>query len=185
MPTAASSSTSFCSASEFRGFHDFRQLGDIADDTGTRVTDTTTFDASTTVANHLKAAAGLIESYAMRGARYSAADLAALTGVGLMLLKKLNADIAHWMFWARRHPDKPMTPSSQLAWDILTRLGNGELVFGLQEQIDAGLPDHDYLGHADFDRRGEITDQARRYMGIRAKTRRIGGAPWGGYGEQW
>lgn len=92
---------------------------------------------------HLNNGAGEIESACTVAQRYSPDDLAALRGVSQVMLWKLNA--ARGM-WSLAHFLKPLTarpedvPFAKESFEILQLLRDGELIFGMRETMEAGLP---------------------------------------------
>lgn len=92
---------------------------------------------------HLKVGAGEIEAACTVARRYTPDDLAALTGVSAILLKKLNAARA---FWSLMQYLKPLTarpeevPMAKESWELMKLLQSGEWIFGLLESAEAGLP---------------------------------------------
>lgn len=172
MSTPISSSIPFCTAARLRDFHDFRTLGDTILDTGARETTEANFDSSTKVLSALMRATGRIEAAALKGERYTAADLQALTGAGQAYLEEICGELAWWILWRRRYPKAEMEPATLLAFQDLEDLGTGKLIFGLQENAEAGIPDHDFMTESDFCDLGLASDQASRMFGVRAKHTR-------------
>jgi hypothetical protein len=92
---------------------------------------------------HLKIGAGEIESACAIAKRYTPLDLAALTGVSQVLLKKLNA--ARGM-WSMCHQLQPLTanpdnvPMALESMELLKELRDGMKIFTFEETQAAGLP---------------------------------------------
>ncbi len=99
--------------------------------------------AAKKLAFHTGIGAGEIESWCAKARRYTPLDLAALTGVSQEMLWKLNAARG---FWSLAQTLKPITarmedvPFAKESAEILKMLGDGEMIFGYQETMDAGLP---------------------------------------------
>lgn len=89
-------------------------------------------------------ASGEIEAALLRGERYSAADLAALTGNSAKHLIRICCDIAFWNLWDRRpwqRQDPGRDDARKRSQDHLDRLAKGENVFNIAAVLDAGLPE--------------------------------------------
>ena len=133
---------SFASPAQMLERYDARTLGDIVSDTGVRVTSANLLtDANLQAA--LDDASGEIESALYQARRYSASDLAALTGNSLKLLVRLTCQIAFGHLWERRpwSDDEQRERAIERADKALERLRKGEHVFDLDAQKDAGLPE--------------------------------------------
>ncbi len=101
----------------------------------------------------IKEAAGQIEMATSRGNRYQPSDLTTLAAITIdpsptvmsSRLRRLNAVIAMEYLW-RRRPDKEMPALLEFDEAALTlkALEDGEVVFGFQEAMDAGLM-QDYI----------------------------------------
>ena len=92
---------------------------------------------------HLKIGAGEIEGWCGVARRYTKDDLAALTGVSLELLIKLNAARG---FWSLCNYLKPISarpeevPFAKESYELLKLLGEGQMIFSYYETQGAGLP---------------------------------------------
>ncbi len=178
MSTPASTSVSYCSASAFVSYYDWRTVGDLVSDAGTRSTLPAVL-ADSNLAKILLAASGRVESSAYRGGRYvidpvsGQNDLASLTGASKIMLEKLVADLAFGFLFERR-PNPGVEPpiSYQLAIQTLELLGDGQLIFGLLENMAAGRQQHTTESAWVQAGRNTLTIQARRYYGNRYKNQR-------------
>jgi len=119
---------------------DERIIKDLASDTGQAVASIT---ADTKVLAALDDGAGRIDSAATVGQQYTSANLAALTGTALSLLKRLNCELA-MLFLMGRRQDKWLSDGyekmERRCEEQLERIRKGERVFGLTANRDAGLP---------------------------------------------
>jgi len=91
----------------------------------------------------LSRGAGEIEAAVAVSARYSAADLQALTGVSLALLQGLNSARAMWCLYQRLKPGSARPddcPGAKESSEMLELLRNGERIFSFVESEQAGLP---------------------------------------------
>jgi len=140
--TPVSSITAYGSWTDLTNAHDERECRQLLRDDDTIET---AADPSTNTKYILaaKRASGEIEMRCFKGNRYTPSDLAALTGVSAQSLIGLWADLTHWHLLKRRFvqlkPDD--VPSARMAYEILDMLGEGMLIFGLQETADAGNED--------------------------------------------
>lgn len=92
---------------------------------------------------HLKVGAGEIESACAIAKRYTPNDLAALTGVSQVLLKKLNAARGMWSLCQELKPltaQPDVVPMAAESGELLKELRDGMKIFTFEETQDAGLP---------------------------------------------
>lgn len=169
MTTPISTSIPYATPADLREAHDFRQLGDLVNDDGTRLTTAAEFDALSKVNRTLMIASGMVESHCLRGNRYTVQDLQGLQGASKMLLVDLVVELAWWKLYGRRVPGKPMPPEALYAFSTLESLEKGEKIFGLQEQANAGNPSNGFMTSEDWSKLNLATDQARRFFGRRSK----------------
>jgi phage gp36-like protein len=92
----------------------------------------------------LEDASGEIDSAVLQAKRYSTADLAALTGNTLALLKRITCTIAFGLLWERRpwsdDEDDGRQQAQKRARDLLADLRKGVAVFDVEAAEEAGLP---------------------------------------------
>ena len=169
--TSAGTAVPYCPASTLFEFHDWNQCADLLrDGDGPRPTRLRLLDPASRegemLAGLLLAASGELESAALVGRRYAAADLAGLAGAGLSRLQKVVADLAFWSLVQRRQPaggDPKTCPGAVQALEELDRLRNGERIFSFDESAGAGLPSVSQLG---VDRHAvPLVEAAWRYFG--------------------
>jgi hypothetical protein len=141
-------------------------VADFLSDVGTR--DVAGAAGSTVLATLLKQASGEVEAACLKGNRYRVADLQALTGNSLEMLRGLVAALALGLL-VRRRPDlrRGPFPQAEEARQELGRLAAGEAIFGLQEVADAGEASHEAEDAADVEARNLSSYQARRFFGRR------------------
>lgn len=145
--TPLSTSTYYASPADTFVYHDWQQVADVLRDgddprpTRAGLLDSTS-DAGAMLVRFLKLASGEIESACLVGQRYTPSDLAALTGAGAELLKKLTADLCFYRLTERRQPassDPKQIPGAASALTTLQMLESGERVFPFTETADAGI----------------------------------------------
>lgn len=145
---------------------DQRPVADLVSDDGSPV-DTTSLSSNDKLIAALLDASGLVESAAMRGARYAPADLSALTGVAQGRLFRLITEIAVRYLYERR-PDKGPAPEmSKTAMEELELLRQGEMIFGTVETAGAQTQHHEVETSVRVESRDGTTYQGRRYFGRR------------------
>lgn len=174
MATNASNSTTLLSVTEFLKRCDWRTVAQLVSDTLTAVT-LGSLASDENLLAALVDASGDVESFAVQGGRYSAADLAALTGVTQKKLFRLITRLTVIYLYERRPLIELPKP---WYWDetlkALERLRTGENIFATEEHIDAGKLDqhHDTRQTVDDDR-PMITSEASRFFGLRQVRRRM------------
>ena len=129
---------SFSSPSEFLQRYDARIFGDVVRDDGNQATPEELLDDPNLQAA-LDDASGDITASCLVGERYSPADLAALTGNSLFLLKRICCDVAVAFLLRRRPSGDPDSDGKrmEIAETHLERLRKGEQVFYRGDGIDA------------------------------------------------
>lgn len=144
-------------------FFDVTVIADLASDDGTPSADYTT-DANVLAA--LSAASGQVNAAVMVGNIYVAADLAALVGDDLQLLKEIVCQLAMAKL-IRRRPEKYGSEAYQKyvedAESYLDRLRKGERLFNLPAQEAAGLPEVDGPTIVTVNRLNLITARTRNF----------------------
>lgn len=175
--TVASNAASLCPVGEFLKRVDARTVGQLASDT-TTVVAPGSLATNDNVLAALYDASGIVESAALRGGKYTAADLAALRDeensnvpvMGANLLYRIVSDVAWVFLWERRpnksaNQDPPPSYERSLAW--LDELANGTKIFPMQEAMDAGRTETQVETRADVEDRNGMVYQASRYFGVR------------------
>jgi hypothetical protein len=125
----------------------------------------------------LQAASGKVESTLLKGGRYSAQSLAALTGVSREFFNKLVADTALAFVYEYRDG---MTPPDNVrlridrAEKLLTRLADGSDILSFSETVQAGQPLTYMMNFSDKIRRNYLTTDLvwRPYWGMRQDLER-------------
>lgn len=155
----------YCTGTEFQDRFDNRVLGDWASNTGTRVT-AALLPTNAKVQAALASASGLVEAAALRGGKYTTADLAALTGNTMAMLKSIVAGVAIGELGAHRLTEsKAALAAAERAQAFLELLNAGERIFATQESADAGRPEQDQMTPAEIDRRWSMVRQYDRLFG--------------------
>ena len=178
--TPASGDAPYCTPAEFLAFRDANQVGGLVSDAGVQVTYAGLL-AHPTLLAHLAAASGDLEMACVQGARYSPADLAALTGNGRAALAKLVGALACGSLLARRNVPAAQVPAEVLAArETLEKLANGELVLPFLQVEQAGNPRNRFRSALELLNAGLPADS---YQGVRFMGPPSGGAytPQNGY----
>jgi hypothetical protein len=179
--TPNSSSTTYCSPAEFLKRYDSRTVGDLVADDGARVSASALL-TDDNLAAALLTASGYVETACFTGNKYAAADLGALTGAGRAFLYQLVSDLVMGLLLERRPKsgDEKIEPPAayERAWKTLDRLRLGELVFGLVETGDAGVPAVSDLSVSDLDTLSLASRQAGRLFGQRGIDERLARRGW-------
>lgn len=133
----------FATAQDMLDRVDSRWLRGFVLDDGTLATEAE-FLASGRVAAALEDAAGIIVAHTLQGGRYTTDQLEALTGPSLGLLVRMNVDLAAALLAETRQvPLKDVEetiPGYGRAMALLSQLQLGNVVFNVEEAIDAGSP---------------------------------------------
>jgi phage gp36-like protein len=132
---------SYATPADLRQRYDVRTLGDLASDDDHRVHEID-IDDNDNILTALADASGEIDAALLQGERYTKADLEALTGESLSLLKRICCQLAYWYLWERRTwtDDDRYEMARDRGRKALERLRRGEVVFDLDHAKDAGLP---------------------------------------------
>lgn len=154
----------YATAADLINYKSSAHLGDLCSDDGTRQP-AGALTANPKIQAALDAASGEIEAALLQGKRYTAADLAALTGNSQAYLKKLTCDIAFWVLWDRKPAYRPDDHSRDRAVEAcqqaLKMLRTGEHIFNVTAVKEAGVPDLDYPSAATMQENNFIVDLAR------------------------
>lgn len=165
--TPSTNSATLLSAAEFLKRCDLRTVADLCSDTDEPVAEAS-LAADPNLAAALLDATGEVEAAAMRGGRYTPADLAALTGATQARMRRMIARITMGLLYERR-PDKGEPAASyKLALEQLELLRQGEMIFGTVEAADAQIQDHEVENAATVEARNGTSFIARRYFGRRS-----------------
>ena len=153
----------YASPDDLKKRYDVRTLGDLAGDIGVRVQPSDFADNAILLAA-LEDASGEVDSCLLQGRRYTAAQLAALTGNSLAMLKRITCEIAYGLLWERRSyvDDDRRMAAMDRARQTLNRLRKGEIVFDIDDVKDAGLPSIEGPSRVEIQRLNLTVDEARR-----------------------
>ncbi|MCP4539915.1 MAG: hypothetical protein GY832_22475 [Chloroflexi bacterium] len=154
----------FADSSDLSTRFDARTIKDLASDTG---------EPAGSVDNDIVTAAledgaGRIRSAATVARIYSDDDLDALTGDSLSLIKRLNCELAMAYLMGRRpekygDEDGGFKQVKQDVDDFLDRLRKGERLFGVEANLNAGLPTIDGPSAVTYDRLNLIPDRTQNF----------------------
>jgi hypothetical protein len=87
----------------------------------------------------LLACSGEVEGAVIIGGKISPADLMLLEGASASFLRSLVADLAIGRCYMRRPNENPWREQTATARQLLNALAQGEMIFGTQEAVNAGL----------------------------------------------
>lgn len=155
---------SYATPADLIARYDSRDVGDLADDTGSQVA-VADLPTDPNVLASLADASGDIDSALRAGNRYTTDDLAGLSGNSLSKLKRVVCDIAMAYLYGRRpaHNPERLKAFEERAHAALERLRKGENIFDLDETADAGVIDHEYPTAASIDKLNLIRDRVHNY----------------------
>ena len=128
---------SYATPNDIIARYDFRTLGDLVGDDGSRK-NVAELQVNTNLQAALDDASGLLESACFVGSRYTHDDLNGLTGNSLALIKRLTCDFAFAFLRQRRGYDLEQFPLVNESFHYLDRLRLGERVFDVGEVEEAG-----------------------------------------------
>lgn len=153
----------YATAADMKNRYDERRLGQLVLDDGTMAT-SAQLETDTVLSEMLEDATALIDAFATRGGRYTQAELTALTGSPLKLLKRLTCDLAYGLLVQRRgytaSETDAMAPGFSRAIALLDKLGEGALIFATENAVAAGKPTRTVLSK-DI----ELISDASRFLG--------------------
>lgn len=147
---------------------DARLIGDLVSDDNTQVA-VADVPTNTVVLAALDDASGDIDAALLTARRYAAADLSGLTGNAQKHLKRITCEIAMAYLRRRRVDFDPESAKAfmELAEGHLERLRKGINVFGLDDQMDAGLPTVSGPSAVDFQNLNLMRDRVQNYYPAR------------------
>lgn len=181
--TPLSSSTTLLSASEYLKRVDPRTIADLVSQDGDAVgrqedgsIDLNVLAADAVLAAALVDASGDVEAAAMKGARYTPADLAAIVATQSAArgrLWRMVARLTTGLLYEQRPEGKTRPPAYvERALEQLQELRDGVMIFGTVETADAQTMEATTETSRDVEARNGITFQSRRFFGLRSN--RIG-----------
>ena len=167
MPTPISGAAAYATPDDFLAAYDSRLIGQLVLDNNATASPADLL-TNTVVAAALAQASGLVESACLAAGRYAAADLAALAGNGDAMLVRLVCDVAMWLLQTRRDPRTEETTAYRSAKELLERLRQGEHIFPLSAQADAGVAVTARVTVVQLAERNGAVWQAQRWLGVRS-----------------
>lgn len=158
----------YASATDLIARYDARLIGDLVADDNTQVAPAD-LSGNTKLAAALDDASGDIDAALLASRRYSADDLSGLTGTALAHLKRMTCDIAMSYLRQRRADWNPEQVKAfmEVAEAHLERLRKGINVFGLDDQMDAGLPEVGGPTTVDYQNLNLMRDRVMNYYPAR------------------
>lgn len=160
---SASGSTEYASYQDFTDRFDERTLEDLSTDTG-NVPDDAGNERSICAA--LLTGSGRVDAAVLVGKIYSVADLDALTGNSLALLKDITCMIAMSIMLRRRpgaYDAEFVKMMMEDAEKYLDQLRKGERLFNVDDVVGAGNPTIDGPSSTDYNRLNLIPDRTNNF----------------------
>jgi len=152
----------YADADDMTARFDVRIIADLLSDNGEPVVD---ISQSPVLWAALDDGAGEIDSALTVANLYTPADLAALEGDSLALLKRINCGLAMSHLMERRQENigsERIEAARLAAHQFLERLRKGERVFAcVAENRDAGLPTVDGPSTVDYEKLNTVVDHCR------------------------
>lgn len=166
--TPISGTDPYCDGAAFLIRYDWRTVADCLSDDNEPLAEAAV-PTNTKLLSILRECSGKLEAAAMMGGKYTPEDLGLLTGNMAQWLASIVADMAAPRVLGRRFVEFPdYAERLKEAEGVLVALSKGELLFGLQENIDAGLLDSEVETPQQVEDRQMITYQSRAFFGRRA-----------------
>lgn len=164
IPTIPADTTAYATPADMIERYDARIIGDLVADDNTQVA-AGSLPADAVLLKFLEDASGAIEAALLAGQRYAVADLTGLTGHAKEHLVRITCDLAMAYLLRRRAAYDPERAEAQhkLAERYLEQLRKGVNVFGLDEQIAAGVVEHVGLTTVDFQNLNLTRDRVLNY----------------------
>jgi phage gp36-like protein len=157
----------YVTAAEFIARFDKRIVGDLASVDGVRVTEAA-LDSDERLTTALEDASGMLDAAVRIGDRYTASDLAGLTGNGLQFLKSIVCDIAFVLLIERRILNRVTGEEADRRdkrnREILTELRQGKLIFDVAATRSAGQPMTDGPTTAQANNLNTLTSRVRGHL---------------------
>lgn len=148
--------------------YDIDLVGDLGTDNREPV-DRAAIPSLPFIATALLDASGEIDVALQSGARYSPADLAALTGNSVNKLKRITCDIAMALLLQRRTDlqyQELAERVASIARSHLAALARGENVFGIPAVTEAGIMSMQHVSSVDIDSRNNLTTRMSRVFPV-------------------
>lgn len=173
--TVASSVSAYASATDLFLRFDPRYIADwvsvndqrYASSNGT--VNEVTLAANQKITAALKSASGLVESIAVNGGRYTAADLAVLSASGTngaeMLKDIVCVMAARSIAGHRLGRDEYFEQKIEEIQELLRQLAAGVAIFPFAENADAAILESEQMTPTEFDSRWSTTTQYEGYLG--------------------
>ena len=166
----------YADADDLASFFDERIIADLVSDSGDP---DDSWNANPKLATLLAAASGRVEAACTVANHYLVADLAALTGNSLSILKDITCTLTMAMLIRRRQGRyvEEYKEKIQEAEEYLDRLRKGERVFGVSANQGAGEIDIQGPTTATYTKLNLIADRTQHYYptrGRRMPTQTIG-----------
>jgi phage gp36-like protein len=166
--TPSSSSSAYATVADLLARYDRRVVADLARDENERPSPAA-LETDARVLAALADASGEIEAACLKGGRYSAADLAALTGMSKKLLTRLTCRIALWLLYEGRDPSADLPPWAAKGQEVLAQLATGERIFAFVETVEAGVIGTVERQETDAQDEDRLVRRAERFFGPRGR----------------
>lgn len=152
----------YCDPTTLLAYVDARLVGDLAGDTGVRLTPNQ-IESDPNVAAALSASAGEINSAVLVGNRYTVAQLQSLTGDDAAFLAQLNAWLSFGKLCSRRGRDPKERPEYGQALEVIEKIKNGHQLFNVP-QGNSQTASENFMTATQFSTLGLIRDRDARFM---------------------
>lgn len=150
--------------------YDGNLLCQVVSDLGTRVTTFAALATNAVMTEALMASSGTLEAACLKGGMYQPSDLTALVATNSgSYLRDIVCGLAMSWIGERRVNKEPLANHLfDKAMGALAMLADGDRIFGLQAQAQAGITSHDIELSTDVETRDDIVVQAERLYGKRS-----------------
>lgn len=157
----------YATVADMRERFDERTLSELVSDSGAAV-DLADLNTDTNALTALDDASGIVEAALIVGGRYTAAQLAALTGNSLALLKRIVCQLAASQLEQRRFDFDPDRYERFTAWALeqLDKLRRGENLFNLDDNVSASQASLETPSLAQRNTPGLIRDRTQNYYPV-------------------
>jgi len=163
----------YATPTDLMTFVDARLIGDLCEDAGNRLTPTQIL-ADPNVAAALSAAAGTINAAVLVGARYTVAQLEAVTGDDAVFIQMLNSWLAFGVLCGRRGRDPKEQPEYVQSLETLEQIKKGAEMFNVgpgQNQV----PQTNFISAANYQAVGTLRARTPELFPVRRLQQASGG----------
>lgn len=153
---------SYATSQDFIKRYDARVLGGLVGDNGDPVTGLSLLSNANLQAA-LDDASGMIDAAVLVAEKYSPSDLTNLTGTSQAYLIRITCNLAFGLLSMRRGQPTEEIAQYQEAVETLSQLRNGERVFAVAANEEAGLPDAQFPSASVYSNLQLMRDVAKNF----------------------